>query len=200
MYAGTAISQTVENDFQMRTELRLSLKPVNKLQITVITEVRLDETFKADKYLIETGLSYDLLESLSIGAGYRYIINPREGKSTEYLNRFSLEAEYSKSIQRWEPSLRIKYTNYTEDASSGKYFRYRARIEYDIKDCKISPRIAVEAFHDLSSKEMHKMRYSLDARYNLKGKNSINLGYMLDYYIHDNRNKHIVNIGFRHKF
>ena len=174
MYAGTAISQTVENDLQVRTEFRLYVNPVEKLQLTLIPEIRLDKSFKADKYLIETRLSYEPIKGLSLGAGIRYIINPREGKSTEYLSRYLLEAEYSKSIQRWEPSLRIKYTNYTEDASSGKYFRYRARLEYDIKDCKISPRIGVEGFQELSQNEMYKKRSILNAKTKHNQKNSIN--------------------------
>jgi len=200
LYAGQAYSQTIVNDFQTRTELRISLKPVDKVTLTLIPEVRLDESFTADKYLLESRLTYKPIKGFSLGGSYRFIVNPRDENPTEYLHRFALYAKYAHRIQRWEPSLRIKYTNYTEDASSGEYFRYRAKLKYDIKNCKLTPYISAEGFHDLSANEMYKMRYALGAGYKLNKKNSINIGYMLDYYMQEYRNKHIINIGYRLKF
>ncbi len=200
LYAGGAFSQEVTNEFQTRTEVKLSYKPLDKLTLSLNPEIRWDESFQVDKYMLESGISYVPVKDLSLGGSYRFIINPRTTKATEYLNRFTLFTSYKKKIERFEPSLRIKYTNYTEDASSGEFLRYRAKLKYDIKSCRITPLISAEAFHDLSENQIYKMRYAIGAEYKLNKKNSLGLGYMLDYYMQDYRNKHIIKLGYKYKF
>ena len=160
----------------------------------------MDESFSVDKYLLESTLSYKPLKGLELGGSYRFIINPRDEKATEYLNRFALYAKYAYKIQRWKPSLRIKYTNYTEDISTGTFLRYRAKLNYDIKNCKITPMASVEAFQDLGDNQIYKLRYGLGARYKFNKHSSIDLGYNLDYYMQEYLNKHIIKIGYRYKF
>ncbi len=200
LLTGTAFSQTVSNDFQSRTEIRLSLEPVKGFKLSFIPEIRMDESFSVDKYLLESKLSYEPVKGLELGGSYRFIINPRDVKATEYLHRFALSTKYSHKIQRWEPSLRIKYTNYTEDISTGTFLRYRAKLNYDIKKCKITPMASVEAFQDLDDSQIYKFRYGLGARYKLNKKSAIDLSYMLDYYMQDYKNKHILSIGYRYSF
>jgi hypothetical protein len=200
LYAGGAFSQTVSNDFQTRTEVKLSYQPLDKLSLSLNPEIRWDESFQVDKYMLESGISYEPVKGLSLGGSYRFIINPRTTKATEYLHRFALFTSYKKKIERFEPSLRIKYTNYTEDASQGEFLRYRAKLEYDIKSCLITPLISAEAFHNLSGNQIYKMRYTIGAEYKLNKKNSIALVYMLDYYLQEYRNKHILRLGYKYKF
>ncbi len=200
LYAGEAFAQTVNNDFQTRIEAKLSLKPLDKLTVSLDPEVRFDESFQVGKYMLESGISYKPLKGLTLGGSYRFIINPRTTKATEYLNRFALYTSYKKKIERFEPSLRVKYTNYTEDLSLGEFLRYRAKLEYDIKNCKLTPLISAEAFHDLSGSQIYKMRYALGAEYKLNKKSSLQLRYMLDYYLQEYQNKHIINLGYKYKF
>ena len=199
-YAGKANSQSVTNDFQTRTEVKLSFKPLDKLTLSLNPEVRWDESLQVDKYMLESKISYEPVKGLSLGGSYRFIINPRTTKSTEYLNRFALFTSYKKKIERFEPSLRVKYTNYTEELSLGEFLRYRAKLEYDIKGSKITPMLSAEAFHELSGNQIYKMRYSLGAEYKINKKSSIGLGYMLDYYMTDYQNKHIIKVGYKYKF
>lgn len=200
MYSSPGFSQTVSNDFQTRTEVKLSFKPLDKLTLSLNPEVRWDESFGVGKYMLESGISYKPLKGLTLGASYRFIINPRTTKATEYLHRFALYTSYKKKIERFEPSLRIKYTNYTEDLSLGEFLRYRAKLEYDIKGSKITPMLSAEAFHDLSGNQIYKMRYAIGAEYKINKKSSVGLGYMLDYYITEYQNKHIINLGYKFKF
>ena len=200
LYSGGAFSQTVTNEFQTRTEAKLSFEPLDKLTLSLNPEIRWDESFSLGKYMLESGISYKPIKGLTVGGTYRFIINPRETKATEYLHRFALYTSYKKKINRFEPSLRIKYTNYTEDLTLGEFLRYRAKLEYDIKGCKITPIISAEAFHYLSGNQIYKMRYSLGAEYKINKKSSIGLGYMLDYYMLDYRNKHIIKLGYTYKF
>ena len=200
LYAGGVFSQTVTNDFQTRTEVKLSFKPLDKLTLSLNPEVRWDESFQVDKYMLESGISYTPLKGLALGGSYRFIINPRTTKSTEYLNRFALFTTYKKKIERFEPSLRVKYTNYTEELSLGEFIRYRVKIEYDIKGSKITPMLSAEAFHELSGNQIYKMRYAIGVKYKLNKKSSIGLGYMLDFYMTEYQNKHIIKLGYKYKF
>lgn len=193
-------SQTTEDEFQTRSEIKLSYKPIDNIKIYVTPELRFDETFAADKFLLETGLAYKPIKFLELGGSYRYIVNYRDVKSTEYLHRFALDATLGKSFNRWKPSLRIRYTNYTEDNSNSNYLRYKAKLEYNIKNCKLSPLIAAEAFNDLEDGTYYKMRYTLGADYKLNKKNAISIAYKLDYYLQDYLNKHILYVGYKYKF
>lgn len=197
---GSAFSQEVTNDFQARTEVKLSYKPLDKLSLSLSPEVRWDESFQVDKYLLESTISYEPVKGLSLGGSYRFIINPRSDKSTEYLHRFALFTSYKKKIERFEPSLRIKYTNYTEESSLGEFLRYKAKLEYDIKSCKVTPVLSAEAFHDITGNQIYKMRYAVGAEYKINKKNSLGLGYMLDYYMIAYQNKHIIKLGYKYKF
>lgn len=193
-------AQTVENDFQSRTELKLSYEPIDKIRLSVTPEVRLDESFKMDKFLLEAGVQYKPFKVFSIGGSYRFIANTRNTKSTEYLHRFALDATYSKKIERWKPSFRLRYTNYTEDDANSDFLRYKAKVEYNIKNFKLSPVVGVEAFHELSDNEFYKMRYTLGFDYKLNKQNAISVGYKLDYYLQEYLNKHIVYVGYKFKF
>ncbi len=169
-----------------------------KLQFT--PELRFDENFSISKYLFELKGIYEPVKNLELGASYRYIINPRANNPTEYLNRFDLDAKWGKKFNRWKPSFRLKYTNYSEDISDGNFLRYKAELNYDIKKSKLTPVIAAEAFQELSDSDLYKMRYTLGASYKLNKKNSIGFGYKLDYYMNDYQNKHILYLGYKIKF
>lgn len=193
-------AQDIDNDFQTRTEFKLSLNPIKKVSLSFVPEIRWDENFSISKYHLESQASYKPIKGLSLSGSYRFIVNPRNTNATEFLHRFALDADYGRKVYRFEPSVRIKYTNYTEDASTGDFFRYRAKVAYDIKGVKITPYLSAEGFHDITANELYKMRYSLGAFYKLNKHNSIKLGYALDYYMLEYLNKHIVNISYKYKF
>lgn len=193
-------AQTVENEFQSRTEIKLSYKLLDNIKLSVTPEVRLDESFNMDKFLLETGIQYKPVKFLSVGGSYRFIANTRDTKSTEYLHRFALDATFSKKIERWKPSLRIRYTNYTEDDANSDFLRYKAKVEYNIKNIKLSPVVGIEAFHELGDNEFYKMRYTLGMGYKFNKKNSISAGYKLDYYLQEYLNKHILYVGYKFNF
>lgn len=197
----TAIAQEVVNDFQSRANVEIGLKPIKHLKLSLIPELRFDETFSLDEYHIETEIEYEVLDFLSLGAAYRFTVNPRETKATEYLNRFALSATAKKEFGRLEPAFRLRYSNYADDEITDKRFlRYKASVKYDIANCKITPFVAAEAFQQLNDFQLYKMRYSFGLDYKLFKKNYIGLSYKLDYYKNELRNRHIVSIGYKIKF
>ncbi len=195
------MAQDVENDFQYRTSFTLNTKLVKKLKLNLSPEMRFDEAFAMDKYLIEAKLAYKPLKFLAVGANYRFIGNIKKDKSTEYLHRFAFSTTFSKDFGRFKPAIRIMYSDYADDDESkdDKFMRYKGKIEYDIAKCKLTPFIGVEAFQQMSDSKLYKMRYSVGADYKLFKKNYLGVSYKLDYYQLEYRNKHIFSLGYKLK-
>lgn len=193
-------AQSVENTFQTRSEVKLSYKAFDKIKFSLTPELRLDEKFSADKLLLEAGIGYKPIDILTLGANYRFVVNYRDVKETEYLHRYAFDATFAKSISRFKPSLRIRYTNYTEENANAEYLRYKAKLKYNIKDFKLSPLLAFEGFHDLGEANIYKMRYTLGAEYKLSKKSAVSAAYKLDYYLQEYQNKHILYVGYKYKF
>ena len=185
---------------QTRMELKTSLKLAKKWKLIFAPEFRFDENFEVSKYLFELRSEYKPIKNITVGAGYRYIINPRPEKDIEYLSRYAFDVEWGNDYKRWEPSFRLKYTNYSEDVTDGNFLRYKAELGYDIKKSKLTPIISTEFYQELSDNELYKVRYGLGAKYKFNKKNSINFDYKLDYYKNDFENKHIIYLGYRIRF
>lgn len=201
LFASPAIAQEVDNEMQMRTELDLSYKPIKKLKLTFMPQLRFDEDFSLDKYLFETGVEYKPIKFLELGATYRFVVNPRDTKDTEYFNRYGFSATAKKEFGRFEPAFRLRYSNYADDDVSDKSFiRYKASLKYDIPNCKITPFVAAELFQQTDGGDLYKMRYSTGVDYKLLKKNYIGVSYKFDYYNTDYLNKHIISLGYKFKF
>ncbi|NQV02448.1 MAG: DUF2490 domain-containing protein [Bacteroidia bacterium] len=192
-------AQNTVNDFQLRNEVEVSIKLVKKLRLNLIPELRIDETFSIDRFLMECELAYKPWKFLEFGGSYRFIVNPRETKTTEFLHRYAFQVTFSKRIKRFEPAFRLKYTNYTEDEADGQFLRYKASLKYDVPKCKITPFLSAEAFHELTDNYLYKMRYGIGARYTIFKNNSIELSYKFDYYMKEYMNKQIITIGYKIK-
>lgn len=193
-------AQEVENDFETRTYFTLSTKLLKNLKLSVTPELRFDDKFTVDKYLLEGKLSYDITDNLSVGTGYRYYANERETKSTEYDNRYSFSIKYEKPFLRFDPSLKISYTNDSDDDSKANVLRYKAEVKYNIKKSKITPFAGAEVFQEISGGELNKIRCFLGMDYKICKKNHIEASYKFDYFLNEFKNKHIVSIGYKLKF
>ncbi len=194
-------AQEVTNEQQTRTEFELVFKPFKKTKLSFIPQLRFDEDFSLDKYLVETELEYNAFKFLEFGATYRFEVNPRDTKSTEYQHRFSLDATAKNDFNRFEAAFRLRYSNYADDdITDNEFLRYKASLKYDIKKCKLTPMMAVEAFQQLDDGKLYKMRYTVGADYKLFKKNYIGLSYKFDYYKNEYKNKHIISLGYKIKF
>jgi len=194
-------AQEIETDFQTRTALDLSFKPIKNLQLSFTPELRFDENFSLDKYVFEGGAEYKVLKFLELGATYRFGINPRDGKDTQYANRYSFSATAKKEFNRFQPAFRLSYTNDADDeVSNEKFLRYKASLDYNIRKSKITPFVGVEAFQRLSDADLYKMRYSAGLDYKLVKKNYLGVNYKFDYYQNEYKNRHIFSVGYKIKF
>lgn len=202
MATRVAMAQAVTNELEYRSDLDLSYKLNKKLKVSFVPEIRFDDSFDPDKYLFEGGLTYKPVKFLSLEGTYRYTINPRTGKDTEYSNQFGLSAKAEKELGRFDAGLKIRYTNDADDgASDDEFFRYKLSLSYNIPKCKLTPEIAMEAFQQLGNDGgLYKMRFSAGADYKLFKNNYLGLSYKFDYYHTEYLNKHIVGLGYKIKF
>jgi len=200
--ATTTFAQEVVNEMQYRIELGLSYSPIKKIKFNFNPEIRFDETFSADKYVFEGGIEYKPLKFLELGAHYRYYINPRDNKETQYFNRYAFSATGKKEFGRFKSELRLRFTNDADDEiTDKKFFRYKLSTAYDIPKCKITPSVAVEAFQSLGDEGgLYKMRYSAGFDYKLFKKNYIGVSYKFDYYQTKYLNRHIIKLKYKIKF
>ncbi|MDA3930303.1 MAG: DUF2490 domain-containing protein [Prolixibacteraceae bacterium] len=194
-------AQELENDFQSRTSVKLSYKPLKKVKLNFTPELRFNDNLKFDQYLFEGEIIYKPIKLISVGTSYRFTGNKTGSGDYENRNKYALFIEAEKKLKRFTPSLKMSYTNFAGDDDENSHFlRYKASVDYNICKSKFTPEISVEAFHNLSENELYKMRYSAGLNYKLFKNNSIVIDYKLDYYMQEYRNKHIVSIGYKIKF
>ena len=192
-------AQDIENSFQSRISATATYKPIKKLKLELSPEFRFNNNFFLDKYFIEAGLEYKLLSFLSLGAGYRFIANTRQEKETEYLQRYTLNGTFKKKWNRFTPSFRIRYANYSDEDDYNELLRYKANLEYNIPKSKIAPFVSTEAFQSINGSDFYKIRYSIGIDYKLFKKNYLTVSYKLDYYLNEYKNNHILCIGYKIK-
>jgi hypothetical protein len=196
------------------TELEFSKKVVKNLKIEFNPELRLLDGFKMDSYIIEGGLSYKVKKYLTLASYYRYENAWDYKKKTgEYKgqlasNRLAFDAKSGFDINRLGFQFRIRYTQGLNTTSDESEFRYRTKIDYDIKGSKFVPFASVELFHDNSItaeerslisgsfKSINKLRYTGGLSYGINKNNDVTLFYR----IQDNRVKdettNIIGIGY----
>jgi len=212
-----AYSGFAQNGPSTWIELEVSKKITKNLKLELNPELRLLGDFQVDSYIFESGLSYKLHKYFSIAGYYRYENeydykkSTGEYKSQQSLNRLALDAKTGFEIKRFDLQFRLRYTRGLDHAETTadktSYFRYRAKLDYDIKGSKIIPNISVEAFHDLIIKDLDKIRYTAGLAYPINKNNEIGLFYRLqdyfepsDYMGDKKESTHIIGLGYSLKF
>lgn len=187
-------------------ELEFSKKIVKNLKVEFNPELRLFSGFEMDAYILEGGLSYKLHKYLTIAGYYRFEneYNYREKREIyewEPASRLAFDAKSGFELKRFDFQFRLRYTNGTDfdDTTDDKasYFRYRAKVDYDIKGSKLAPFVSVEAFHDLILKGIDKTRYTGGLAFPINKSNELSLFYRLqDYSEAGKSSTNIIGIGY----
>ena len=197
-----AQTNDVENEFNTWISTDLKYKFSKKIQLTVTPELRLENDFEWNKFLLESKLRYKVFKYLDVSGGYRFTIENSNSNDVSYFQRFFIDLGTSKKFNRFEAKFGIKYTNEAEFNTDNQYnyLRYKGGIEYNIPHHKITPFFSLEAFHSLDNKMVDKFRYHIGAAYKINKHNQIELGYKLDYYMTKYKNSHILGLSYRFKF
>lgn len=198
-------------------ELSLSKKIIKNLKVEFNPELRFRGDYQLDTYILEGGVSYKLHKYLTLAGYYRYE-NAYDYKKTTGIyksqlssNRIAFDAKSGFELKSFDFSFRLRYTNGNDfdqvTNHKASFFRYRAKIEYDIKGSKLVPFTSVEVFHDLIVKQLDKTRYTVGLAYPINKHHEVNLYYRLqDYYesMGDTGNKKssldIIGIGYNLDF
>ncbi len=207
---GTEGDPEVLYKYQFGAEFQIKL--AKGLKLNLEPELRFNGGF--DKLLLNGGLSYKTFGCIYWGATYRLIVDRYESgtttsifgsSSTDYdsqsYHRYAFDVTYKDKFGRFTPSFRLRYNNFADDEVDNEaYLRYRAKVEYDIRKCKITPFLAVEAFQEMEESQLQKMRYA--AGFDLKtGKDSaLAFGYKFDYFLLKYKNANIFSVGYKYKF
>lgn len=193
----------VENDYEYRTSLEFQFKLAKGLKLNISPELRFNGGF--DNLVFNGDLSYKTFGFLYWGASYRLIADRGEGNSYradwDYYHRYAFDVTFKESFSRFTPSFRLRYTNYMDsDVTDKAFLRYQAKVNYDIRKCKITPYVGIEAFQEMTDLMLSKMRYTAGFEYKISKKASLSLDYKLDYFILEYKNSHIFSAGYKYRF
>lgn len=192
------VVQSKTKKFGAWVELEFSKEFMKKFEFSIIPEVRFQDDFTVDEYMFDGKLAYKPIKFLKLAATYRIKTNVKP-KGNEVTNRFAFDVSGKKGIGRFDASLRLRYTNYT-DLGEGKfednYFRPRLKFVYDIKGNKIMPFVRYELFINETSKEFDKSRFDVGATRKIAKYGRIGLYYRLKNYFSDRNSINIVGIEY----
>lgn len=208
---GTKEDPEVLYKYQFGADFQIKL--AKGLKLNIEPELRYNDGY--DKFLLSGGLTYKTFGCIYWGATYRLEFDRVDSTGdtfsnsvfasnqydTETYHRYAFDVTYKDKFGRFTPSFRVRYNNFTDDEIDDKeYLRYRAKVDYDIRNCKITPYVAVEAFQELEESELYKMRYG--AGFDLKtGKDSaLSFGYKFDFFTLEYKNANIFSVGYKYKF
>jgi len=194
------------------TELEFSKKIFKNLKLEFNPELRLLNNFKMDAYILEGGLSYKLHKYITIAGYYRYEdswdYKKKTGKYKGQVktSRIAFDAKSGATFRRFDCQFRLRYTNSPDfddssDDDEAAFLRYRAKIGYNIKHCKLFPYVSSEIFHDLDAKEISKIRYTAGINYPFYKRNEVGVFYRLqDFHEAGKSSLSIIGLGYGFKF
>lgn len=193
-----------ETEWNTWTTLELKKDITNRLSAYVAPQVRFAEQFQVDEYFIQAGVEYELFKFLDIGGNYRYLINERTNKSTEYFHRVAFDLVGKHDINRFGLQLRTRYTNYDElrndEGFNDATMRYRLKSDYDIPSSRFKPSIGIEFFHQINDKEINKIRYMAELAYKINKVHDIAIGYLMHTYPNQDRRTNVLTLEYQIDF
>ncbi|MFR9661707.1 MAG: hypothetical protein SNF60_06545 [Rikenellaceae bacterium] len=142
--------------YKYRFGVNLQVKLAKGLKLELEPEFRFCDGY--DKLLLNAGLSYKTFGCIYWGATYRLDIDRQDSEASsstmsymgrgdydsEVYHRYAFDISYKEGFGRFTPSFRLRYNNFADDDVTDKEFlRYRAKVEYNIRKCKISPYAAL---------------------------------------------------------
>ncbi len=164
-------------------------------------EIRLQDQFKPDEYLLQGQLSFEPLSFVKFAAAYRIDTEVKDRGNVTY-TRFAFDTHLKKDIDRFEIAFRGRYTNFSEanENLSEKFLRPRVKVEYNIKGNKIRPFASSELFYNSTKKEKQKLRYDIGFTRKLGGPHRVGLYYRLHDFYSDKSSVNILGIEYRMRF
>jgi hypothetical protein len=199
--AGINYVQAKTDKFGTWIELEFRKDFLKQFSFSISPELRFQDQFNLDEYMIQGKLEYEPFRFLSVAGSYRLGKEIKKKDNLNY-NRFALDVQADHDIERFNASLRTRFTNSSdsEQDEPGRYFRPRVKLDYNIKGNKITPFVSYELFHNLSEKELSKARFDIGFTRNINKLHRIGLYYRLQDYFSDKGSVHIAGLEYRLRF
>ena len=193
--------QVKAQDFGTWIELEFEKEFLKDFEFSLVSELRMENQFELNEYLWEGKLTYKPLSFLSLESSYRLGTEIKKDKNQSY-TRFAFDIDVSKEIERFETTLRARYTNSAESGNEepGQYFRPRVKVEYNIKGNKITPYTSYELFQNITEKELTKNRFDVGFTRDIGDLHRIGLKFRLQDYFDDKTSVHILGLDYRLSF
>ncbi len=198
---GVITAQAKTEKFGTWIELEFRKDFLENFSFSLVPEIRFQDQFKVDEYMIQGKLSYDVFSFLSVAGTYRLGTEIKNKGNVSY-SRFALDAQASTDINRLELSLRGRFTNFSEldEEESSKYLRPRIKLEYKTKGKRIRPFTSYELFHNITTEELQKSRFDVGFTRRIGDIHRVGLYYRLQDYFTDKASIHILGIEYRLRF
>jgi hypothetical protein len=218
-----------QNKPSVWVELGFSKELMKNLKLEFNPELRLQDAFdvdstkgfKMDSYILEGGLSYKLHKYLTVASYYRFEEEYKakyKKKRDEYIysnkssNRIAFDLKSGVDIERFSLQFRLRYTQGLYVNNDASEFRFRTKVDYDIKGSKFIPFASVEVFNDQSIlaadrelisgsiKAIDKVRYTAGVSYTINKNNEATLFYRIQDSRIKNEINNILGLGYSHDF
>ncbi|MFI3285853.1 MAG: DUF2490 domain-containing protein [Rikenellaceae bacterium] len=205
--------EDVEILYKYQFNVDLQFKLAKDLKLNIAPEIRFNDGY--DKFLLDGGLSYKTFGCITWGATYRLVVDRVESATSSYdafgfgannydselYHRYAFNVTYKDKFGDFTPSFRLRYNNYADDEIDDEaYLRYKAKVEYDIPKCKVTPFLSAEAYQDLSKGEFSKVRYSTGIDLKCGKDSALSFDYKLDFFLLKYKNANIFSVGYKYKF
>jgi len=190
------------DNFGTWIELTFTKKFLKDFQVSFIPEIRLQDNFMVDEYILEGKLGYDPFKFLDFAVSYRYNTNVRD-KGNVVSNNFVFDATGKLGFDRFDGSLRTRFTNESEAGDipwETFYFRPRAKLKYNIKGSKIDPYVCYEFFYNIKLNNLFKGRFDVGVTRDFGKHHEVGLYYRLQDYFYERNSVNIVGINYEFKF
>ncbi len=183
-------------------EFEISKEFFKKWEVSFIPEVRFEDNFSVDEYILEGKLSYEPYKFLGFAGAYRYSTNIKKSGNVG-LSSAVFDVTGSTEFDRFNGSLRARITNDPDEGDipwETFYLRPRAKLEYNIKGNKIEPYTSYELFLNLKKSEVYKQRFDIGFTRKIAKHHRIGLYYRLQDYFTDKNSINILGIDYRFRF
>jgi hypothetical protein len=169
-------------DFETWNSVGIEYKLNKKWDFGLQQQLRLENNSSELKnYFTQMEAQYELFKNFKLGLGLRYInVNDNKGaiQGMEQYFRYQLDASFGHKLKRFKLNYRLRYQNKRElflesyeVPNLNQAWRFRLKLDYNIRSWKIDPYLAGELFNtyqDGQNNGLTDYRLILGANYNLK--------------------------------
>ncbi len=198
----TVNGEDIENEQQYRLTYTASIELPHDLSFDLTPELRLNDDFGLNRFQNDAGFAYSPFKGFSVSSYYRFMLNSNYGKEPKHEISHSAMANlaYKTKIERFRPSVRLRYMAALGESNPEHLFRYKGALKYNIKKSDISPGIAFEVFHLLETNVLEKYRTAIFVEYEINKNNCVAAEYKFDYFKTEYLNRHIFQVVYEMKF